>query len=68
MQIWTERYFQVKISHANNAIEENLFNQILIDTNQVENLINQYADKIGDIEHNLAGEESNLDQYLCQRF
>ncbi len=66
VEMWAEKHFQIKIFQANNAIEESLFNQILIDTNQMKDLIEQYAEKIGDIEPILAGEESSFDEYLVK--
>ncbi|MHC5855975.1 acyl-CoA dehydrogenase family protein [Nostoc sp.] len=62
---WGQQYFQAKIA---NALAENLYEQTLLDTNHVENFINQYAETIGDIEQNLSGtEEYELDEYLCKK-
>lgn len=65
---WGQKHFQTKIADANNATEENPNTQTLIDTTQVKFLIDQYAGIIGGIEHNLAGEESKLDEYLSKSF
>ncbi|WP_375491052.1 acyl-CoA dehydrogenase family protein [uncultured Nostoc sp.] len=61
---WGQEYFQAKIAYA---LAENLYEPTLLDTNHVENLINQYAETIGDIEQSLAGEEDKLDEYLCEK-
>ena len=59
---WGQQNFHAKIEKAmNNNLEE----ELLLDSNQVEDLIHQYAEKIGYIEQNRPGEEERLDEYLC---
>nr|AQX77691.1 NocC [Nodularia sp. HBU26] len=59
---WGQQNFQAKIA---NAMNNNLSAEIVVDTNQVENLINQYAEMIGNVEQTMAGEQDKLDEYLC---
>ncbi|MFM7370004.1 MAG: acyl-CoA dehydrogenase family protein, partial [Sphaerospermopsis kisseleviana] len=58
---WGQQNFLAKIADAMN---DNLANDILLGTNQLENLINQYTENIGNVEQNMVGEENQLDEYL----
>ncbi|MBE9235321.1 MAG: acyl-CoA dehydrogenase family protein [Sphaerospermopsis kisseleviana] len=60
---WGQQNFLAKIADAMN---DNLANDILLGTNQLENLINQYTENIGNVEQNMVGEENQLDEYLCK--
>jgi alkylation response protein AidB-like acyl-CoA dehydrogenase len=59
---WSQQNFQAKIANAMNG---NLCEEIVLDTNHIENLINQYAEVIGNFEQTMPGEEDKLDEYLC---
>ncbi|NEO37005.1 MAG: acyl-CoA/acyl-ACP dehydrogenase [Moorea sp. SIOASIH] len=60
---WTQKHFYTKIA---NAIQEDFYEQSRMNNNQVENIINQYAETIGNVEQTLAGEDNQLDEYLCK--
>jgi alkylation response protein AidB-like acyl-CoA dehydrogenase len=62
---WVQQNFHTKIAEAMN---DNLCPENVLDRSQVESLINQYTEVIGDVEQTMAGAEYKLDEYLCKSF
>ena len=60
-QRWVQQHFENKLAVA---LEEPLKKTTLMETSQINMLINQYAETIGDLEQTLAGEDYQLDEYL----
>lgn len=58
---WAKQLFNAKLD---NLLEDPLDNIPVLNADEINTLINQYTDEIGNLEQTLAGEENKLDEYL----
>ncbi|MDJ0600971.1 MAG: acyl-CoA dehydrogenase family protein [Crocosphaera sp.] len=62
-QMWVKQQFEKKLT---NVLEQSVENMTLLNAAQINTLINNYVEEIGDIESTLPGEDHQLDTYLLQ--